>query len=472
MRSKALDFDELYDVRGLRVLVDNVKDCYTALGIVHNLWQPMPKEFDDYISRPKGNDYRSLHTAVFGPGRPRAGSPDPHPRHASPCRARRGRALALQGRRQGRAAAPAGPLRREDRLAAPGARLARRGGRSAPTGSSSSSRRRCRRHGLRASRRRAGCSTCRRDSTPVDFAYALHTDSAITAAAPRSTARWCRSTTSCRTASASRSSPRSRAGRAATGSIRRCGYIASSRARNKVRQWFNAEELARHRRRGPRRGRAARCSAIGHDRRQSRISWRRQLGFEKPDELFAAVGREEVGRARAADRAARRGRRPSTEEEIVARKSKAVGRRRHPGRRRGPADDAACASAASRRRPIRSSASSPAGAASRSTAATARASATCSPSSPSARSRPRGAAQGTACSRWTSSCRRTTARACCATSPKCSPRSASTSPAVNTLSKQNVATMQFTAEVGDVDHLRRALAQVAEVPGVFSARRR
>ncbi|MEW5890780.1 MAG: bifunctional (p)ppGpp synthetase/guanosine-3',5'-bis(diphosphate) 3'-pyrophosphohydrolase [Pseudomonadota bacterium] len=67
MRGKNLDFEEVYDVRALRVLVDEVKDCYTALGIVHNLWQPIPKEFDDYISHPKGNYYRSLHTAVMVP---------------------------------------------------------------------------------------------------------------------------------------------------------------------------------------------------------------------------------------------------------------------------------------------------------------------------------------------------------------------------------------------------------------------
>jgi GTP pyrophosphokinase len=67
MRTKHLDFSELYDVRALRVIVPEVKDCYTALGVVHNLWQPIPKEFDDYISRPKGNLYQSLHTAVIGP---------------------------------------------------------------------------------------------------------------------------------------------------------------------------------------------------------------------------------------------------------------------------------------------------------------------------------------------------------------------------------------------------------------------
>jgi GTP pyrophosphokinase len=67
MRSKGLDFEGLFDLRGMRVLVDDVKDCYAVLGIVHNLWTPIPREFDDYISRPKANDYRSLHTAVTGP---------------------------------------------------------------------------------------------------------------------------------------------------------------------------------------------------------------------------------------------------------------------------------------------------------------------------------------------------------------------------------------------------------------------
>ena len=65
MRQKDLDFSEVYDVRALRIIVAEVKDCYTALGIVHALWQPIHGEFDDYISHPKGNYYRSLHTAVM-----------------------------------------------------------------------------------------------------------------------------------------------------------------------------------------------------------------------------------------------------------------------------------------------------------------------------------------------------------------------------------------------------------------------
>jgi len=71
MRRKSVDFDALYDVRAMRVLVGDIKDCYAALGIVHSLWSPLPKEFDDYIAKPKSNDYRSLHTAVTGPeGKP------------------------------------------------------------------------------------------------------------------------------------------------------------------------------------------------------------------------------------------------------------------------------------------------------------------------------------------------------------------------------------------------------------------
>lgn len=67
MRKKQLSFDEVYDVRAVRVLVNDVKDCFHALGLVHSLWQPIPGQFDDYISRPKGNGYKSLHTAVVGP---------------------------------------------------------------------------------------------------------------------------------------------------------------------------------------------------------------------------------------------------------------------------------------------------------------------------------------------------------------------------------------------------------------------
>lgn len=66
MQRKGLDFHQLFDIRAVRVLVETVADCYAVLGLVHSHWQPVPGEFDDYISNPKPNLYRSLHTAVRG----------------------------------------------------------------------------------------------------------------------------------------------------------------------------------------------------------------------------------------------------------------------------------------------------------------------------------------------------------------------------------------------------------------------
>jgi GTP pyrophosphokinase len=65
MRSKHVPLEEVYDLRAFRVIVDQIAECYTVLGIVHQMWTPIGKEFDDYISKPKDNLYQSLHTAVI-----------------------------------------------------------------------------------------------------------------------------------------------------------------------------------------------------------------------------------------------------------------------------------------------------------------------------------------------------------------------------------------------------------------------
>jgi GTP pyrophosphokinase len=67
MQRKQLDIDELYDLLAVRIIVDNLTACYGALGVVHSNWQYIPKEFDDYIANPKENGYQSLHTVIIDP---------------------------------------------------------------------------------------------------------------------------------------------------------------------------------------------------------------------------------------------------------------------------------------------------------------------------------------------------------------------------------------------------------------------
>ncbi|NUU67155.1 GTP diphosphokinase [Enterobacteriaceae bacterium BIT-l23] len=67
MQKKRLSFDELFDVRAVRIVADRLQDCYAALGIVHTLWRHLPDEFDDYVANPKPNGYQSIHTVVLGP---------------------------------------------------------------------------------------------------------------------------------------------------------------------------------------------------------------------------------------------------------------------------------------------------------------------------------------------------------------------------------------------------------------------
>ena len=188
MQRKQLAFEQLFDVRAVRIVVDSIADCYAALGVVHGLWHYIPGEFDDYIATPKDNEYRSIHTAVIGPDGQVARGADPLARHGRACRARRGSALALQGRRRARCR-----LRAQDRMGAPGARSGACDAELEGDPDRAAQERAVRRSHLRHdAARRGGRSAARRHRRWISPTTCTPV-SAIAVAAPRSTAASCRS---------------------------------------------------------------------------------------------------------------------------------------------------------------------------------------------------------------------------------------------------------------------------------------
>ena len=318
MRQKGIEFAQLHDVRGLRVLVDTVKDCYAALGIVHELWPPILQEFDDYIARPKGNDYRSLHTAVMGgDGRPlevQIRTHDMH-RHAELGVAAHWR---YKEGRSGKGEAF------DDRIAWLRQVLAWRDEVVGSADWVEQSKRAALDETVYVLTPQGRVIDLPRGATPVDFAYALHTDLGHRCRGARVDGALV--PLDYRLANGQRVEiVAAKAGGPSRDWLNpQLGYIASSRARHKVRQWFNSEELART----AAAGRAlverelAREGATG----LALEKLAEQFGFAKTEDFFAAVGREEIG-PRALQLAAR-GRGPAedaaAEDTLVARKSKAA----------------------------------------------------------------------------------------------------------------------------------------------------
>ena len=290
MREKSLDFSQIHDVSGLRVLVGETKDCYTALGVVHNLWAPIPREFDDYISRPKANLYRSLHTAVIGP---------------------EGRALEVQIRTR--------EMHRDAELGvAAHWRYKERGKRATGKGDPFDEKIAWLRQMLAWRDEIVDASDWIEQSkhavlddtvyvltpqgkvidlpqgaTPVDFAYALHSDIGHRCRGAKVNGAIVPLDYRLKNAEAVEIITAKTGGPSRDWLNPALGTIKSSRARNKVRQWFNSREIASV----VAAGRAAVERELQREgkRAASLEDLAKRLGFDEADELFAAVGREEVG---------------------------------------------------------------------------------------------------------------------------------------------------------------------------------
>ena len=297
MRQKTLDFDQLYDVRGLRLLMHSVKDCYTALGVVHDLWQPIPTEFDDYISRPKSNSYRSLHTAVVGPhGRTLEVQIRTHEMHRHAELGVAAHWRYKEGEFAGRGGADSAPVPGDasgDRIAFLRQVLAWRDEIVDSSDWVEQSKKAALDETVYVVTPQGHVIDLPQGATPVDFAYALHTDLGH----------------HCRGAKVNgaivpldyrlNNGERVEIISAKTGGPSRdwmnpaLGYISSSRARNKVRQWFNSQELGQTIAAG--RALVERELQRGGQTGTALDQLAARLNFEKAEELFAAVGREDIG---------------------------------------------------------------------------------------------------------------------------------------------------------------------------------
>jgi GTP pyrophosphokinase len=277
MRAKQLDFSEVYDVRALRVIVPEVKDCYTALGVVHNLWQPIPKEFDDYISRPKGNLYQSLHTAVLGPGgktlevqirteamhRQAEYGVAAHWQYKEKAKASKHFEQKIAWLRQLLAWRDEVPVKRPELddtiyVLTPQGKVI-----DLPAG-----------------------------STPIDFAYALHSDLGHRCRGARVDGHIVTLDTPLASGQRVEIVAAKSGGPSRDWLNPERGFVRSARARHKIRQWFNAKALTET----IAAGRAAVEKVLRREgaTQASLEGLAAKLGFSKPEEMFAAVARDEV----------------------------------------------------------------------------------------------------------------------------------------------------------------------------------
>jgi GTP pyrophosphokinase len=280
MQTKRLDFTDLFDVRAVRVLVDDIPQCYGVLGVVHNAWQPITREFDDYIANPKPNGYRSLHTAIIGPlGKPvevqiRTKEMDDDAENG---------VAAHWAYKEG------GPTdealqRSIDTLK----QLLEDSDEQLVEGFSQQ---------LQSERvyvftPKGEVVDLVKDATPLDFAYHVHSEIGHRCRGAKVNGSIVNLTYALQNGDRVEVLTTREAAPSRDWLNKSLGYIKSSRARGKVRAWFNTQDHDQHLIDGrailDRELKRLKATAVSIDK----IS--RRLKFDKPADLFAAIGRSEV----------------------------------------------------------------------------------------------------------------------------------------------------------------------------------
>ncbi len=297
MRQKHLDFEQVYDVRAVRVLVDSVPQCYEVLGMAHSLWRPIPGEFDDYIAHPKPNGYQSLHTAVVGDdGRPLEIQVRTRRMHEL---AERGVAAHWRYKENDQA-----DEELERRIAWMRTWLEQQQDEDAEAASGMPDEDEFEVRRIFVLTPNNKVIELPAGATPIDFAYAIHTDVGHRCRGAKVNGRI-----------VPLSTPLASGDRVEVLTAREGGpsrdwlspnnsYVVTARARNRIRQWFKQQDHEQH----VQMGRAAlerELTRLGLPRPDLE-ELTRHFHFEDTDDLFAAIGRGDVSAIRAAISPAKR----------------------------------------------------------------------------------------------------------------------------------------------------------------------
>ncbi|PSQ91065.1 MAG: GTP diphosphokinase [Proteobacteria bacterium SW_6_67_9] len=281
MQRKGVRQSELFDVEAVRVLVDRVRDCYSVLGAIHSRWQHIPQEFDDYIANPKDNGYQSLHTAVFGAnGRPIEVQIRTHAMNEHAERGVAAHWLYKEGTAQGE--------RLQESVNALRSLLDHGGGEG--IGET---------FGRELFADRVFVFTPQGDvvdlpqgATALDFAFQIHTDVGYRCRGAKANGRIVPLTHSLRNGDQVEVLTTREPKPSRDWLNRDLGYLRTSRARAKVRAWFNQQDHAQHVAEGrellERTLKRLNAREIGLDRLT------RQLGYRDIEAVYIALGRNEL----------------------------------------------------------------------------------------------------------------------------------------------------------------------------------